>query len=269
MSKSTEKITLGSGHLYVIQFTGAVPAFEIIEQEANRLGWIKGGAEVSYSGEWYEAKDDLGHISKTLLTGEEVSLKSGILTWCGKTLKYLCSTARVTESNGHRKVKIGGVGNQDGRKYIIHFLHEDAESGDVRVTIVGKNQAGFTMAFAADDETVIDAEFKAEPCDKSGTLLMYDEQMEANGLTIKPAAGTATGTTKLTVTPAKASGNTYAYAVNADIPFAGNMPGDSFAVWDGTADITIALTGDTITVLELDTTGAVVKAGQCETVVKA
>lgn len=269
MSKSTEKITLGSGHLFVMQFTGVVPPFETIEQETNRLGWISGGAEIGYKGDWYEAKDDLGRISKTLLTSEEVTMKSGILTWCGKTLKYLCSTARVTEGNGHRSVKIGGVSNQDGRKYVIHFLHEDAESGDVRVTIVGKNQAGFTMAFAADKETVIDAEFKAEPCDKNGTLLMYDEQMEADGLTVKSVAGTATGATKLTVTPAKASGNTYAYAANVDVPFAGDLPDEVFTAWDGSADISGALAGDIITVLELDSGGAVLKAGQVETVVKA
>ena len=48
--------------------------------------------------------------------------------------------------------------------------------GDVRVTVVGKNQSGFTLAFAKDKETVIDAEFKAQPHDTEGTLIKYEEE---------------------------------------------------------------------------------------------
>lgn len=61
--------------------------------------------------------------------------------------------------------------------YVIHFVHEDKTDGDVRVTIVGKSEAGFTLAFAKDKETVVDAEFKAKPHDKDGTLIIYEEDM--------------------------------------------------------------------------------------------
>ena len=71
-----------------------------------------------------------------------------------------------------------GIGNADGKKYILHFVHKDPADGDVRVTIVGNNQAGFTIAFAKDSETVIDAEFKAQPMDKEGTLILYEEDMD-------------------------------------------------------------------------------------------
>ena len=46
------------------------------------------------------------------------------------------------------------------------------------VRFVGNNQAGFTIAFAKDSETVIDAEFKAQPMDKEGTLITYQEEMD-------------------------------------------------------------------------------------------
>ena len=42
--------------------------------------------------------------------------------------------------------------------------------------IVGNNQAGFSLAFAKDKETVIDAEFKALAQDKEGTLITYIEE---------------------------------------------------------------------------------------------
>lgn len=177
-----ERIVLGSGYLYISEFdskTKAIPTNEEIEKDENLLGLIQGGAEVTYKPSYYEAKDDMGKVSKTILTEEEATLKSGIMTWCGKTLEKLCETARVIEDKVKkiRTVKIGGVGNATGKKYVIHFVHKDETDGDIRVTIVGNNQAGFSFAFAKDKETVIDAEFKAAPQDKEGTLILYEEDM--------------------------------------------------------------------------------------------
>lgn len=177
MPTAEEKIVLGSGKLYIMEFTGTIPDDTTLEAEDNLLGLIQGGATLEYRPTFYEAKDDLGLVSKTILTEEEVVLRSGIMTWCGKTLAKLCSTARITEANGKRTVKIGGVGNQDGKKYVLRFLHEDPVDGDIRVTIVGNNQAGFTLAFAKDKETVIDAEFKALPMDNEGTKIIYEEEI--------------------------------------------------------------------------------------------
>ena len=177
-----ERIVLGSGYLYISEFdskTKGIPTNEEIEKDENLLGLIQGGAEVTYKPSYYEAKDDMGKVSKTILTEEEATLKSGIMTWCGKTLEKLCETARVIEDKVQkiRTVKIGGVGNATGKKYVIHFVHKDETDGDIRVTIVGNNQAGFSFAFAKDKETVIDAEFKAAPQDKEGTLILYEEDM--------------------------------------------------------------------------------------------
>lgn len=172
-----EKIVLGSGSLYCTEFSGTLPDNATVETETNRLGYIQGGASLEYKPSFYEAKDDMGMVSKVIITEEEATLKSGIMTWNGKTLEKLSSTARVTEASGLRTVKIGGVGNDNGKKYVIHFVHEDPQDGDIRVTIVGQNQAGFTLAFAKDKETVIDAEFKAQPQDDEGTLIKYTEEI--------------------------------------------------------------------------------------------
>lgn len=184
MSKRTnETITLGSGKLYCLEVPegGIIPEDNVIETEENRLAWIKGGASLEYTGEFYDAKDDLGMVSKRKLTTEEVKLTSGIMTWNGDVLKKLCSTARVKEESGVRTVKIGGTANDDGKVYIIHFVHEDAVDGDVRITMVGQNTSGFTLQFAADAETVIDAEFSAVAgkLDTEGTLVIIKEEIDA------------------------------------------------------------------------------------------
>ena len=175
---NTEYIQLGSGDLYCMEFTGEIPEDTDIEKPENLLGWIKGGATVTYTPTFFTAKDDFGHVSKTIITEEEATLKSGIITFNGNTLVKLSSTARVTETTGKRTVKIGGVGNDNGKKYLLRFHHPDKVDGDVRVTVVGKNEAGFSLAYVKDAETVIDAEFKAQPHDKDGTLIQYDEEIK-------------------------------------------------------------------------------------------
>jgi hypothetical protein len=180
----SEKIVLGSGKLYVMEFTGTIPENTMIETDANRLGHIQGGASVEYKPTFYEAKDDLGCVSKKIITDEEATLKSGLMTWNLQTLAKLCNTGRVTEdaTAGIRTLKIGGLGNYDGKQYVIHFLHEDKVDGDLRVTIVGTNDAGFTLAWAKDKETVIDAEFKAQPADEEGTLIILQEDIPVEGV---------------------------------------------------------------------------------------
>lgn len=174
-----EKIVLGSGKLYVKEFENSIPEDSALEVAENILGYIQGGATLSYTPSFYEAKDDLGLVVKKMLTNEEVVLKSGVMTWNGKTLEKLCGTARVSETETTRTVKIGGIGNYNGKKYIIRFLHEDAADGDIRITIVGSNEAGFEMAFAKDKETVVNVEFKAmSGLDTEGTLVEYKEEIK-------------------------------------------------------------------------------------------
>lgn len=171
-----ERIVLGSGKCYIDEFTGEIPENNAIETDAKLLGLIQGGATLDYKPEFYDAEDDLGLARKTILTKEEASLKTGIMTWCAKTLARLCSTARVTEdsSKNTRTIKIGGLNHYDGKKYLIRFVQHDATDGDIRVTVVGSNQAGFSLAFTKDKETVIDAEFKAQALDSEGTKIICE-----------------------------------------------------------------------------------------------
>ena len=180
MSTAEEKIVLGSGKLYIDEFVeGVIPADEVLEVEENLLGLISGGADIEYKPKSYEATDDLGIVSKTVLTEEEVTMKSGVMTWNGNTLERICSTARVTEDlvTGKRTVKVGGLQMQNGKKYVIRFLHEDKADGNIRLTIVGTNEAGFVFKFAKDKETVTDVEFKAKPLDSDGTKIIFEEDI--------------------------------------------------------------------------------------------
>ena len=171
------KITLGSGELFLMPFTGTLPTTDEICLPENRLGHISGGATLEYKPSYYTAKDDLGVVSKTIITEEEATLKSGVLTFNGETLTRLSETGRVSENGSIRTVKIGGIKNSDRKNYVLCFYVHDAADGDCWVMIVGRNEAGFSLSFAKDKETVIDAEFKCQPMDDEGTLVMYMEEV--------------------------------------------------------------------------------------------
>jgi hypothetical protein len=170
-------ITLGSGDLMIKEYTDTMPSYSDFDTTTDLLGHIQGGASIEYKATWYEAKDDTGKVVKTIITEEEATLKSGVITWNGKTLEQLCSTARVTETDGVRTVKIGGVGNHNGKSYALCFHHTDKVDGDVYILIRGVNQAGFSLSFAKDKETVIDAEIKCLPQDNEGTLIQFIEEI--------------------------------------------------------------------------------------------
>lgn len=180
MAKRSDKnITLGSGKIYVQAFADAMPTVETLCTEENLLGYIKGGAELTYTQETYEEKDDLGLVSKIITTSEEAILKCGLLTWNGETLKKLVDRCGVTEASGKRTTKIGGAGNAQGGYYAICFKHEDKTDGNLWVLIKGLNTAGFTLTFAADSGTVVEPEFKALPHDDNGTLIELIEETDA------------------------------------------------------------------------------------------
>lgn len=262
-----DRIALGSGELYVMLYSGTIPQDSVIEAPENLLGAISGGASLEYTVSGYDAVDDSGKRSKHVITEEKALLKSGVMTWNGLTLRKLASTARVTESGGKRTVKIGGIGNQNGEKYLIRFLHKDEADGDCRLTIVGTNQAGLSIAFAKDKETVINAEFAAMP-HADGTLIIYEEDIiPEQSLMVTSVAGATSGYTELTVTPAKAAGNSYKYRTGAyiDAPAAGDTLTD-YTAWDGTAEIETR-SGYTVIVAEVDSGGTCVKYGSVTAVV--
>lgn len=177
--RDKETITLGSGELYIQEYSDAMPEVDAICVEGNQLGHIKGGASLEYTMETYEEKDDLGKVSKIITTSEEVLLKCGLLTWNGETLTKLVDRGKTSASAGKRTTKIGGAGNANNKNYVICFKHTDTVDGNLWILIKGKNTAGFTLTFATDEGTLVEPEFKALPHDTDGTLVELIEEIPA------------------------------------------------------------------------------------------
>jgi hypothetical protein len=272
----TEKtgIPVGSGYIYEMGFNGGdIPANDVIETDSNRLGYIEKGATLTYKATFKKFSDDMGKVKRSKLTDEDVTFKFGLISWVYSKLNSLCSTCRITEGNGKRTIKIGGVENDDGKKHLFRFVHPDKQLGDLRITIVGTNTGGLSLKYAPDDSTTVEPEISAEPSDNEGTLVIMEETdpvAETLGsLTVTSAAGTTTGKTAVSVSPALTSGNSYKYktAATVSIPALNDTTAD-YTAWDGSSEIT-ATTGNQILIVEVDGTGAVKKAGKATVTAKA
>lgn len=193
-TKEIDKIALGSGDFYVLEFTGTIPADSVIETAANHIGRTKNGGSVTYSADFYTAVSDDGKARKTVMTADNATISYGMITWNGETLSKLLASAKTTESNGKRKTEIGGTGNDDKKLYIIRFVQKDARDGDIRVTAVGRNTGGWNATFQSGSETIITPNFECQPYDDEGHLLIYEEEViESSGayeLDITEAANT-------------------------------------------------------------------------------
>lgn len=177
-TKELNRIQLGSMDFYVIEFTGTIPEDSVIETEENMIGRTKNGGTINYTANWYLAESDNGKAKKRKLTGESATIGYGNITWNGYTIATLVATARVSEKNGKRTTKIGGVTNNNGKRYLIRGVHRDATDGDVRITGVGVNTGGWEAAFSPTGETIITPTFECDPLlDSDGTLLEYEEEI--------------------------------------------------------------------------------------------
>lgn len=179
---NSEEIILGSGDLYIVEFTGEIPEDDVIEADENRAGNIKGGATLEYSQTSQTVKDDKGRVKKTITTEEDVKFKTGLITWVQNYIKALISTARVdtTTKPGHRVYKLGGLANQSKTRYLWRFVHTRDDGRKLRVTVTGKNTGTVSLAFKPEDATQVDAEITANTLDKAGTLVIIDDEMLAS-----------------------------------------------------------------------------------------
>lgn len=182
---NSENIILGSGDLYIVEFNDTVPEDATIEIDDNRAGNIKGGATLEYTATSQTVKDDKGRVSKTIVTEEDVKLKTGLITWSPAYLQALIETARVTETgksgqHKHRTYKLGGLANKTGKHYLYHFVHTRDDGRKLRITVTGKNSGTISIAFQNDNPTQVDAEVTAQSLDSDGTLVIMDDELTEN-----------------------------------------------------------------------------------------
>lgn len=185
----TKRVVLGSGENYLKEVTGTVDTSDIdalitdLFKAENRWGDTKNGATLTYTPTKYTVTDDLGKITETSLTKEEIKLAFGLVTVNSEILLPLMETARkVTSSNTNRVViKVGGITNASGATYLIGFKHLDPKRGNIYVILVGTNDGELQFSFNPESETILNPSFTASAMDSEGTkVIIIIDKPDAN-----------------------------------------------------------------------------------------
>lgn len=275
------EILLGAGELYLYEFNeSTLPSDEVIETETHNVGHTQGGASIDYKPTKYDVENSYGKIVKSFITKEEITFKSGLLTWIMDNIALLsCAVVSVDPVSKQRTLTFGG-GGQSLKNVLVRFVHTKANGKKVRFTMIGQGGNGFTIEFN-DKEVVVDAEITAIEHIKnflaSFTEELTNEEYDAlyppsAPLTLNSAAGTETGTTAITITEAKGEGNKYLYKVLDTEPTETEVPRKDdiikgYTSWDGTADLAIE-NSKYIIIVEVNASNKAVAAGYTQVVSK-
>ncbi|MFP5111826.1 IPT/TIG domain-containing protein [Bacillaceae bacterium C204] len=160
MTIAEDTYLLGSGDLYIGVVSPTATADEINAALKN-VGAISGGASLTYKPSFTEIKSANRGTIASFKSDEEVSFKSGILTWDLQNVEKL-SAAYYSEDNtaGTRRVGVGGMKNIPIN--YLRFVHTKPDGKKLTVNVFkAQAQSGFELTFDKEKETVIDAEFKA------------------------------------------------------------------------------------------------------------
>lgn len=156
-----EEIIFGACDVYMSEFSGVeIPEDADVETEDALVGHTSGGASIEYKPTPYDVENSYGQVVRRFITKEEITAKTGLLTWEMKKLALL-STAKIKEDavKKQRVLAFGGKGNKL-KSVLIRFVHEKENGKKLRFTMIGQGGNGFTVAFDT-KETSIDAELQA------------------------------------------------------------------------------------------------------------
>ncbi|WP_251860393.1 hypothetical protein [Clostridium sp. Marseille-Q2269] len=152
------EIMLGAGEIYMYEFNeDAIPDHKTIEVEINNVGHCNSGFKIDYKPKKYDVKNQYGRVVKSFITDEQITAKTGIISWDLSKLSLL-STAKFTEDavKKTRTLTFGGGGSL--KNILLRFVHEE-EGKKLRFTMIGQGGNGFGLDFG-DKETSINAEIQ-------------------------------------------------------------------------------------------------------------
>lgn len=160
-ANGNNEIILGGGSVYIMPIASmiALPSDEEIELPTYNVGWCEAGFKVNYKPKTTEVYNQFEQLVKTFVTREELSVKTGILTWNLKNLTFLSNATMIpaTQSNLNNIVVFTGSGELE--TVLLRFVYTKENGKKIRFTMVGQGGSGFSMDFG-DKATSVNAEIK-------------------------------------------------------------------------------------------------------------
>lgn len=153
---------LGSGDLLIGTVDNVATATdEEIEAALVNVGAISGGAVLTYTPTLYNVESANRGTIASFKTSEEVIFRTGILTWNLENLEKL-SAGYYSEDIETRTRRLGLGGTKNIPINYVRFVHTKPNGNTLTMNLFkAQAQSGFELTFDKEQETVIDAEFKA------------------------------------------------------------------------------------------------------------
>lgn len=169
-------ILLGACDVFMHQFEGEeIPENAVIETAEHSVGHCSGGFTVDYKPTKYDIVNQYEHIVKSCITKEEISAKTGLMSWDLEKLS-LMSTAEYTIDKEKKLKKLLFTGEGKALKTVlIRAVHVKENGKKLRFTMIGQGGSGFAIAFE-NKEVVVDAELSAIK-KVSGFLASFEEEL--------------------------------------------------------------------------------------------
>ena len=185
--QNKDEILLGAGEVYMYEFNGdTIPEDSEIETDAHNVGHCSGGFTINYKPTKYDVVNQYEKVVKSFITKEEITAKTGLLTWRLENLSML-STGEYTEDKSvkkARKLTFTGKG-KSLTTVLMRFVHTKENGKKIRFTMIGQGGSGFALEFASKEVTV-DAEISA--INKlDGFLATFEEEMTDEEAGVVPA----------------------------------------------------------------------------------
>lgn len=171
-----DEIIMGAGEVYMVKFMGGeIPSHEEIETAENNVGHCQGGFSIDYKPEVYDVKNQYNKIVRRFIIGEEITTKTGILTWDLKRLEML-STAKYLVDVAKKVRKLVFGGDNPLATVLVRFVHTKENGKKVRWTTIAQGGNGFALEFSGEKELTIDAELASIEKNK-GWLGEFEEEL--------------------------------------------------------------------------------------------
>lgn len=154
-------ILIGACDVFMYPFTGSeIPEDAVIETAEHSVGHCSSGFTIDYKPTKYEVTNHHGSTVKSYVTKEEISAKTGIMSWDLERLTLL-STAEYTVEKEKKKKKLLFTGNGKALKTVlVRAVHVKDNGKKLRFTMLGQGGSGFSLAFE-NKEVTVDAELAA------------------------------------------------------------------------------------------------------------
>lgn len=171
-----DEIILGAGEVFIYEFTGSeIPEDSVVEAAEHNVGHCSGGFTIDYKPTSYEVLNQYEKIIKKFITKEEISAKTGVISWALEKLSLL-STAEYTVDKAQKKRKLLFTGKGKSIKTVLlRFVHTKENGKKIRFTMIGQGGSGFALEFST-KELVVDTEITA--INKiDGFLASFEEEL--------------------------------------------------------------------------------------------